>query len=104
MATVYFQKLGIIGVPFVCVCRTLEKAHAFNHDEKKEQKFERVNIDLLQSGPWMEKVSVILLSNLHCCLLPYLFCITFYYTGCQASFTLDCERISNKCSNEFGSS
>lgn len=90
---------------FLFLCRTLEKAHAFNHDEKKEQKFERVNIDLLQSGPWMEKVLVILLSNLHCCHLHCFFsCFTFYYTGCQASFTLDCERISNKCSNEFGSS
>ncbi|KAH6822887.1 glucan synthase-like 7 [Perilla frutescens var. hirtella] len=34
----------------------LEKAHELHHDEKKEQKFEKVNIDLLQSGPWMEKV------------------------------------------------
>ncbi|XP_047947966.1 callose synthase 7-like [Salvia hispanica] len=37
----------------------MENGHevlAFHQDERKEQKFERVNIDLLQSGPWMEKV------------------------------------------------
>ncbi|KAL7129205.1 hypothetical protein ABFS83_13G048900 [Erythranthe nasuta] len=34
----------------------LEKTHSLHHDEKREQKFERVKIDLLQSGSWMEKV------------------------------------------------
>ncbi|GFQ05882.1 callose synthase 7 [Phtheirospermum japonicum] len=34
----------------------LEKANSFHHDEKKEQMFERVKTDLLQSRSWMEKV------------------------------------------------
>ncbi|KAK4438966.1 Callose synthase 7 [Sesamum alatum] len=34
----------------------LEKTHTFHQDEKREQKFERVNIDLSQSRSWMEKV------------------------------------------------
>ncbi|PIN25627.1 1,3-beta-glucan synthase/callose synthase catalytic subunit [Handroanthus impetiginosus] len=33
----------------------LEKAHAFHHDQR-EQKFEKVKIDLLQSTSWREKV------------------------------------------------
>ncbi|KAI3465923.1 hypothetical protein Pfo_022586 [Paulownia fortunei] len=34
----------------------LEKAHTFHQEYEKEQKFERVNIDLLRSRSWMEKV------------------------------------------------
>ncbi|KAL0362534.1 UNVERIFIED_CONTAM: Callose synthase 7 [Sesamum calycinum] len=34
----------------------LEKTHTFHQDDKREQKFERVNIDLSQSRSWMEKV------------------------------------------------
>ncbi|KAL8507919.1 hypothetical protein ACS0TY_018463 [Phlomoides rotata] len=34
----------------------LEKAHPVHPVEKKEQKFERVNIDLVRSRSWMEKV------------------------------------------------
>lgn len=41
---------------FPSLCRVLEKTHSLHHDEKREQKFERVKIDLLQSGSWMEKV------------------------------------------------
>lgn len=37
-------------------CRVLEKNHVFHQEDKKEQRFERVNVNLWQSRSWMEKV------------------------------------------------
>ncbi|KAL0353954.1 UNVERIFIED_CONTAM: Callose synthase 7 [Sesamum angustifolium] len=40
----------------IIIKMVLEKTHTFHEDDKREQKFERVNIDLSQSRSWMEKV------------------------------------------------
>lgn len=61
-----FKSLKVIDIVFF-----LRRVLAIHQDERKEQKFERVNIDLLQSGPWMEKVLVVSkIKSPLCFLLP----------------------------------
>lgn len=58
LPTCLFSISRDVDAPFLC--RVWEKAQLVHQDEKKEQKFERVNIDLLQSRAWMEKVLAIM--------------------------------------------
>lgn len=74
---------------------------------KKEQRFERLDIDLMKNKSWKEKVCTH--TSHEKCVIHFIIDLMSHYVlcfsiGCQASFAFDCQGICHKCASELGGS